>query len=268
MNAIMPQHYDATIGVQGISQEDQARKMEELKQRLATDLRLGFEREVGFPIPSYNHAEILALDAALKYCDEVKKSEFLAGVRTLMNSKFDVDSRIRAWAMNVVNTAMNNIFDVSPQNGTRGHHESYEERSGQDIHKILFAAAYASTLRCIKEEWSTERDFYMSQYAFVVFKVRLDEILGKYECHVYDGSPQKNDWHYVTISRLSDAEIEWANKAGMKWKLTATSQRTTLAVGQDCPYFKRGHTAVTVVWNGSQVSGLYGPHHEFYAKSV
>jgi hypothetical protein len=250
-----------------MSEEERARKMEELRRRLVTDLHLGFEREVGFPIPAYPHAEILALDTALKACDDVRKREFLAGVRTLVNVKFDAGSQVRAWAMNVADTAMNTIFDVSPQNGARGHHESYEERSGQDVRRILFAAAYASTARCSKEEWSAERDFYVSEYAFAVFKVRLDGILGTYECHAYDGTPQKNDWHSVTITRLSDAEIQWANKAGGKWKLIATPQRTVLAVGQDCPYFKRGHTAVTVVWNGSQVSGLYGPHNEFYAKS-
>jgi hypothetical protein len=263
----MPQHYDAEIGYQGISEEDWAKKLEQLRNGLGADLQQHFEQNVGYPIPPVDHAEILALDVALKYCDEVKKSEFLAGVRTLVNVKFDGDSPLREWAMNVANTAVQTIIDGAPQDGTHGHHDVYEERSGQALNRLFFAATYASILRCRKEEWNTERDFYVSEYAFTVFKVRLNQIVGTYECHLHDGTPQKNDWHYVTVAKLSDAELEWRNRAGVKWKLTATAQRTTLAVSPDCPYFKNGHSTVTVVWNDNQVSGLYGPNHELYAKS-
>jgi hypothetical protein len=87
---------------------------------------------------------------------------------------------------------------------------------------------------------------------------------GNYECHLYDNRPEKNNWHYVTLVRTSDTTLKWTNRAGASWTLTTTSNRTKLDVGEDCPYFKEGHTQVTVVWSGNQVLGLYGPGNALY----
>lgn len=101
-----------------------------------------------------------------------------------------------------------------------------------------------------------------------------DAILGNYECHLYDQGG-KNDWHYVTISKTNDTTLNWANRAGVSWKLTATSDKTKLNVGQECPYYdfndgtsQTQYRQATVVWTGSQVSGIIGPWNELYDKSA
>jgi len=81
------------------------------------------------------------------------------------------------------------------------------------------------------------------------------------------GKGGKNDWHYVTISKVNETTLKWTNRAGVSWTLAATSDKTKLNVGNDCPYFKDGHKQVTVVWKGEQVSGLRSPSDELYEKS-
>jgi hypothetical protein len=75
--------------------------------------------------------------------------------------------------------------------------------------------------------------------------------------------------HYVTIGRVqgSDAELWWENRAGMKWKLTATPDRKLLTVDPSSYVTKYyNSTTVKVVWNGTQVTGLVGANDELYAR--
>ena len=37
--------------------------------------------------------------------------------------------------------------------------------------------------------------------------------IGTYECHKYDGTKIKNDWHYVTI-KAEGSQLRWSNRAG------------------------------------------------------
>lgn len=262
----MPQHQDAVIGHCITSDEQRAARMVALKGKLDADLHQKFEQEVGYPIPTAHQAEVLSVNTALLACDDARKSHFLAGVRTLVNTRFDIDLPMRDWVMGVATVAVGKIFDGPPHNDTLGSHAAHEVRAGDTLESIFFAAVYASTERCSKEEWGTEQDFYLSQFVFTVFQPHLEELLGKYECHAYDGTPGKNDYHYVTVSSISDAVLLWTNKAGVKWKLTATQDGEKLAVAPECPYFKTGYTLARIVREGSHISGIIGPGGELYKK--
>ena len=91
------------------------------------------------------------------------------------------------------------------------------------------------------------------------------DLIGDYECHLYD-QKGKNDWHYVTISKVNESTLMWTNRAGVSWPLTLTPDKTTLLVGPEGSNGGR-HPHATVVWAGDQVSGLLGPDDELYEKS-
>lgn len=93
----------------------------------------------------------------------------------------------------------------------------------------------------------------------------IPSIVGEYENHLYDQGG-KNNWHYVTISRDSTDRniLRWTNRAGVSWTLVPTESKEILAVGQDCPYYAKGHTQVKVKWENAQVIGLTGPYDELY----
>lgn len=100
-------------------------------------------------------------------------------------------------------------------------------------------------------------------------------VLGSYECHKYDNTATKNDWHYVTITKVNDMTFKWTNRAGVSWTLKTTSENTMLDVGQECPYYdfddgtsKTRYTQATLVWNGDEVSGILGPWDELYERST
>ncbi len=103
--------------------------------------------------------------------------------------------------------------------------------------------------------------------------VPTGNVAGNYECHLYDKGG-KNDWHYVTITKVSDTNYKWTNRAGISWTLSSTDNNAKLAVGQDCPYYdfnngtsRTQYRQATIVWAGGQVLGIHGPYDEMYEKS-
>lgn len=93
------------------------------------------------------------------------------------------------------------------------------------------------------------------------------KLLGRYENHHYDAGG-KNDWQYVTVVDAGGDQLRWSTRAGPSWGLTMTANPGELLVGQDCPYFARGHKVVTVEWKGDgTVARLRGPGGEWYDRA-
>jgi hypothetical protein len=89
-------------------------------------------------------------------------------------------------------------------------------------------------------------------------------LLGKYENHQYDAGG-KNNWHYVTITKIDDKKIKWTNRAGVSWTLTITDDKNKLAVGSDCTYYNRGYKTATVKYDANGVvKSINGPNNEPY----
>ena len=87
--------------------------------------------------------------------------------------------------------------------------------------------------------------------------------VGAYECHKYDGTNGKNDYHYVTI-KAEGLQLRWSNRAGVSWMLTPRADGN-LDVGKECPYYTNGHTVCQVVRNSTgSVTSLLGPWDEHY----
>lgn len=244
-------------------------KLAALREQLNIMLQQAFEKNVGYPLPSITHAEIREVDVAMKYVDEVRPGEFQAGVRKLVDMKFPPSSEISKAAIRVTGDVLT-VLNQDWRSSTiyiMGNTVTVPVYSGQNLSRMFFVAAYAA-VQCPDGALNGRR-FLISEYAFTVFNIPLNGILGKYECHEYDGTPNKNDYHYVTVSRVSDVELEWTTRGGVKWKLTATPDRTKLSVGPESPYFKDGYyTVAEVVWDGGRVSGIYGPGHELFQKSA
>ena len=90
---------------------------------------------------------------------------------------------------------------------------------------------------------------------------------GSYECHQYDGTVNKNDWHYVSIIQTGTtygSQLIWSNRARVSWTLTQRADGD-YDVGEECPYYKSGHTVCKVVRNAAgSVTSLLGPWGEAY----
>ena len=103
-------------------------------------------------------------------------------------------------------------------------------------------------------------------------RVLMDSLVGVYENLKYSGAA-KNNWHYVTLTKKSETELTWTNRAGRSWTLTLIAKgdgydATQLSVGTDSPYYSRGHTIATVKWNSDMnaVTALLGPYQEAYTR--
>ena len=77
------------------------------------------------------------------------------------------------------------------------------------------------------------------------------DIAGEYENHKHDNTPTKNDWHYVTIKSedVHKKKYTWSNRAKAKWSLTRQGNSNMFDVGQECPYYKDGHTVAEILFD-------------------
>eukprot|EP01059_Diplonema_ambulator_P014546 TRINITY_DN25459_c0_g1_i1.p1 TRINITY_DN25459_c0_g1~~TRINITY_DN25459_c0_g1_i1.p1 ORF type:complete len:477 (+),score=91.87 TRINITY_DN25459_c0_g1_i1:89-1519(+) len=98
--------------------------------------------------------------------------------------------------------------------------------------------------------------------------VNLVEQLDKapYECHRYDGTKMKTDWHFVTIQSEGAGVYRWTNRAGVSWSIYETDDPLTLSVSEECPYFNDGHKECKIVPNETNdgIRALIGPGNEKY----
>jgi hypothetical protein len=112
------------------------------------------------------------------------------------------------------------------------------------------------------------------QYRAAIATPAIEEIVGSYECHKYD-SGGKNDWHYVTVTKIDNSTLKWTNRANVSWTLTLTADKDILNVGDKCPFYhfndgkqQTNYTEAAIVRNGSKVTGIMGPWNELYSKSA
>jgi len=93
-----------------------------------------------------------------------------------------------------------------------------------------------------------------------------DDYTGTYENHLYDKAG-KNDWHFVTITKMDDSSLRWANRAGVSWSLKLTADPNVLNVDSNAPYYKQGFHSVKVQRDATgQIIGLFGPSNELYQR--
>ena len=89
----------------------------------------------------------------------------------------------------------------------------------------------------------------------------VDRIVGHYENHSYDNTPTKNDWHYITISKIDDATLNVKTRAGPAWILKTTDTPNRLTIVSKL----KGHEKIfdsqqaEVVWKDSAVSEIIMP---------
>jgi ribosomal protein S18 acetylase RimI-like enzyme len=100
----------------------------------------------------------------------------------------------------------------------------------------------------------------------------------EFECHLYDGTKNKNDWHYVEIAapgpkkgskekkeRALWATHRWKNRAGASWDLRLRPDGQVFEVGEDCPYFSDGHTLCLILRDDAhRICAVLGPWDERY----
>jgi hypothetical protein len=96
--------------------------------------------------------------------------------------------------------------------------------------------------------------------------VTWDPVPGEYE-----RMPRTNDWHRVTILRVDATTLQWANRAGVTWALTATDDPALFETGPGYPYADSPYTFARFVFGGGDpyggaVSEVTGPGGEPYRR--
>eukprot|EP01060_Flectonema_neradi_P034148 TRINITY_DN5906_c2_g1_i1.p1 TRINITY_DN5906_c2_g1~~TRINITY_DN5906_c2_g1_i1.p1 ORF type:complete len:483 (+),score=128.90 TRINITY_DN5906_c2_g1_i1:59-1507(+) len=95
------------------------------------------------------------------------------------------------------------------------------------------------------------------------------ELPGKYESHIYDGTPHKNEWCFVTVTFNSfNNTFTWGNNAGNQWILYPVhDDPTMLLVDAGCPYYKEGHRSVSIRRDADgTIESLIGPREVVYSR--
>merc|ERR1719210_1187290 len=90
---------------------------------------------------------------------------------------------------------------------------------------------------------------------------------GSYENQEYIKSGGGNDWHYVDITKKSENELTWTNRAGLSWTLTKTDDPTKFSVGEDCVYYKHGYREAIFTFQGGLFTQVLGPWNQPYIRN-
>lgn len=101
----------------------------------------------------------------------------------------------------------------------------------------------------------------------------INLVVGTYECIEYD-EKDKNNWHFVTITKESDTRLRWTNDAGVSWNLHLIEYEsgfdsTKLKVDEACPYYKRykhREAALDMDTKSNSLQYIRGPFNERYEK--
>lgn len=83
---------------------------------------------------------------------------------------------------------------------------------------------------------------FLRSIALSAFGKYLLDVVGDYECHLYNKSGEENDCHYVTVAESLDHQgLYWMNTAKKAWTLTPKVRRSRdkLFTHPECPYYDK-----------------------------
>jgi hypothetical protein len=96
----------------------------------------------------------------------------------------------------------------------------------------------------------------------------ITALLGKYENLSFCGET-KNDYHYVTLTKIDHETIKWTNRANVSWTLRTTDDKNTLVVigSPYAEYADVAHSTATVTYDlNGVVTSITGPDDEPYGR--
>lgn len=143
-------------------------KMHTLTQKLNDRLLQDFEKGMGVPLPTVVLARVREIDIAMFYATDASVDEYVIGAKSLLESAFGKDTSIAYRALDFVGVVARKV--IGSGNINIGVHSA-----GGRIES--FTTACLSVIeRARAADWQTQTDFFVSAYAFVVWKAPTEKL--------------------------------------------------------------------------------------------
>lgn len=163
----MSSHSNKKIKEHIDNSEELVKKMATLAKTLQEALEKNFEDSMNFPLPSAAQAEVRETDTNMFYSTEANVEEYAEGVKNILEAYFGgKKQKLIESAINIVKVLVTKITGaVEIQTGM---HSTSVKAGGWMSHYII--AVFVAVQKANAKDWLTSTDFYVSYYAFVVFK--------------------------------------------------------------------------------------------------
>jgi hypothetical protein len=143
-------------------------KMQKLAETLKTALQKNFEDTMGCALPTIVFAKVRETDVAMFYSSDPSVDEYINGARKVLNAAFGGDkTAITNGMLDIVEVVVSKIIGTGDIK--TGIH-STSVNMGDYI-----TAAFSAVQKATAKDWAMETDFFVSYYAFVIFKPSLTQ---------------------------------------------------------------------------------------------
>ncbi len=150
-------------------------KMENLTAQLQTSLMADFQTVMGVPLPDVARATVRQVTYDMVYSTDPIADQYISAAKTLLDSSFQGDQAdIANKALDVVQVLIDNIVGSSSIQ-TGGNGESIQITPNNGKGKYL-SAAFTQIQECSAQDWSTQTNFYVAYYVFVVWQPTADNL--------------------------------------------------------------------------------------------
>jgi len=174
-------------------------RMHGLSARLTGLLEEFFEEQTGIPLPTITYAKVRQTDVVLTYSSEPIVDEYVNGARKLLNAAFSGEkSKVPDGVLDVVEVVARRILG-------EGHIHVGQHASMVKADDYC-TAVFATVEKASAKDWKTERDFFVSYYAFLVFKPTPPEHLSLLECPMIRGQKESRE---KDMKRLASASYKF-----------------------------------------------------------
>lgn len=159
----MPAHSNQKIKRTVEDSKELVEKMNKLSGTLQQSLMDNFEKNLGVPLPTITEAAVRETDTVMVYATDPKVDEYINGARKIVSAALSQEATpIINGMLDVVEVVAKKI--IGGGDIKTGIHSTAANIGGY-VTTAMSVVQMASA-----EEWLTEANFFVSYYAFVVFK--------------------------------------------------------------------------------------------------
>lgn len=164
----MGKHSNKTIEKHIDDSDKLVEKMQKLTETLQAALEKNFEKAMGCPLPSIIRAKVRETDVAMVYSTDPKIDEYINGARKVLGAALGGEK------LEVINGMLDIVEVVASKIIGTGEIKAGIHSTAVNTGDYV-VAAFSAVQKATAKDWATATDFFVSYYAFVVFKPSMTQ---------------------------------------------------------------------------------------------
>lgn len=164
----MGKHSNKKIEKHVDDSEKLVEKMQELTETLQEALEKAFEKTMGCPFPNIIRTKVRETDVVMAYSTDPTVDEYINGARKVLGAAFAGEK------VDVINGMLDIVEVVASKIIGTGDLKTGIHSTAVNTGDYV-TAAFSVVQKATAKDWATKSDFFVSYYAFLVFKPSMTQ---------------------------------------------------------------------------------------------